>query len=148
MMVMFWLKELRSLDGLSWRLLPGVLLVLGSWLSYVWNPSRRLISDPLGSWLPWRGASLSWGLPKLVDPPGCWLVGARGLVHASLDRAGSGMLGLIRLNWTVFLDCCVLFIPTNLLLLPVYALQRSNKMHLRPEQMRNILERNIRGMLS
>lgn len=128
----------------------------GSCLEFSWSwgagcpvsGTRGDVSDPLGSWLPWRGASLSWGLPKLVDRPGCWLVGSQGLVHASLDRAGGGMLGLIRLNWTVFLDCCVLFIPTNLLLLPVYALQRSNKMYLRPEQMRNILERNVRETLS
>lgn len=59
------------------------------------------ISDPLGSWLPGQGASLSWGLLMLADPPGCCLMGSHGLVHASLDRVGSGMLGLIWLYWTV-----------------------------------------------
>lgn len=52
----------------------------------------------------------------LVDHPGCWLAGSRGLVPATLDGAGGGMLGLSRLNWTVSLDSCVIFIPANLLL--------------------------------
>lgn len=59
-----------------------------------------------------------------------------------------GGLGLGQPNWTVSLDCCVIFISTNLLLLPVYTLKRSNKTYLRPEQMKTILERSIKGALS
>lgn len=57
-------------------------------------------------------------------------------------------LGLGQPNWTVSLDRCVIFISTNLLLLPVYTLKRSNKTYLRPEQMKTILERSIKGALS
>lgn len=63
------------------------------------------------------------------DHPGCRLAGSPGSVHAALDRAGSGMLQPGQLDWTVSLDCCVIFIPTNLLLLPVYTMQRSNKVY-------------------
>lgn len=80
--------------------------------------------------------------------PGCRLAGSPGLVHAALDRAGSGTLQPGQPDWTVSLDCCVIFIPTNLLLLPVYTTRRSNKMYLRPEQTRDILQRGIKGMTS
>lgn len=49
---------------------------------------------------------------------------------------------------TGLLPWIVIFIPTNLLLLPVYIMQRPNKIYLRPEQVRNVLERSIKGTLS
>ena len=47
------------------------------------------------------GASLSRGLPMLGDHPVCQLAGSHGLVHAALDRAGSGMLRA----WSAKVDC-------------------------------------------
>lgn len=91
------------------------------------------------------GASLCWMLLLLIDHPECWLAGSHGPVHAALTDRAVRCLGLSRPNWTVSLDCCVIFIPTNLLLLPVYTTKRSNKMSLRPEQMKNVLGRSIKG---
>lgn len=84
-----------------------------------------------------------------MDHPEC-LAGRVSRVSArSPGQSGQlRCLGLGQPNWTVSLDCCVIFISTNLLLLPVYTLKRSNKTYLRPEQMKTILERSIKGALS
>lgn len=42
---------------------------------------------------PHGGASLCRGLPLPRDHPGCQLAGSHGLVHAALNRRGSGILG-------------------------------------------------------
>lgn len=72
---------------------------------------------------PWWDFSFL-GTALMGDQPGCRLAGSPGLVvHAALDRAGSGILQPGQPDRTVSLDCCVIFIPTNLLLLPVYTMQ-------------------------
>lgn len=127
----------------------------GSCLEFPWSQElvvlcvepKAILVVPWAHGFPWWGFSFL-GTALMRDHPGCRLAGSPGLVHAALDRAGSGMLRPGQPDWTVSLDCCVIFIPTNLLLLPVYTLQRSNKMYLRPEQTRNILERGIKGMTS
>lgn len=73
-----------------------------------------------------------------------WQGGPCALVSTALDGVGSGLLPALSAKLDCCLGFCVIFIPANLPLLPVYTMQRSNKMYLRPEQMRSPLERSWR----
>ena len=76
-------------------------------LPWSWGTGHLCVEPREALVIPWAHGSLDrellfpGGCLCWRTPPGCCLMGSHGLVHASLDRVGSGMLGLIWLYWTV-----------------------------------------------